>query len=737
VPFYAAVTGLTTLSYLILGIIVYVNNPKRELSRKFLIFCSCVAFWAFGYFITLLPFINYQTALISSRISHAVGAFIPIAFLHFTLIFLERKGAYRRVLTLGYWISFGMFFACFTPLVVKSLFTKMGIAHYPESGLLYPVYVALYVVFAVCYSQFETFRSLFRLQGTHRTRLIVFIISTAVGFVGGISLFLLIFNFPIPPYASVLIIVFPPAMAFTIIKYREFDIEIAITRTGIFVLVYCAVIGIPLWMVIWGRNWLEAHLGRFWWVLPQTFFTAMALIGPFIYLRLRDKAEAVLLREQRAYQQTLLQASKGMTLIKELDRLLNLVAHILTKAVRMKHVHIFLGDNTSKEFHCKASRGGLLEERDKPIPETAAIIRQMNDTKKPLVLEELQMQGTVPTGGDAVSEMQKLKADLVIPSFVQDRLLGFLLIGKKRSNRGYTETDIDTLSTLANQAALAIENCIFLIEFEQQQAHFFQVAKMADLGTMASGIAHQVNNRFHVIKLGVDCATMVELHKLTQYIESKNADWEVLKKISEGLQQTCHKVSESAQHGSEIVKRLLNFSKLSEGFVLMDVKDAMESSVRLWECKQQLDKIGFHMSGAKDLLKIKGNFSEVEEILFNLLDNAADAIRMKEEAFSLGKLEKPVDWVKGTIRLESKNAELNGKPHVMISVSEDGIGMDEETKKKIFVPFFTTKATAIKGTGLGLYVIRKMVDAHQGRIKIESEYGRGTTFHVYLPAPAE
>jgi signal transduction histidine kinase len=133
-------------------------------------------------------------------------------------------------------------------------------------------------------------------------------------------------------------------------------------------------------------------------------------------------------------------------------------------------------------------------------------------------------------------------------------------------------------------------------------------------------------------------------------------------------------------------------------------------------------------------VKIKGNFSEIEEVLFNMLDNAADAIKMKEEAFRFGNLPKSPDWEKGSIWLKAENSELDGKPHVLITVSENGIGMDEETQKRIFVPFFTTKATAIKGTGLGLYIIRRMVDAHQGRIKIESEHGKGTTFYIYLPA---
>ncbi len=119
--FYAAVTGLTTLSYLTLGIIVFLKNPKGELYQRFLIFCSAVAFWALGYFVTLLPGVSFDSALFFSRSSHAVGAFIPVTFFHFALIFLDRhKTLHRRLLIVGYLASSVMFFACFTPLVVRS-----------------------------------------------------------------------------------------------------------------------------------------------------------------------------------------------------------------------------------------------------------------------------------------------------------------------------------------------------------------------------------------------------------------------------------------------------------------------------------------------------------------------------------------------------------------------------------------------------------------------------------------
>ena len=554
--------------------------------------------------------------------------------------------------------------------------------------------------------------------------------ATLIGYIGGGTNWLPWFGINFPPYLNALVSVYVGILAYAIVRYRLMEIQTAITRTSIFAFVYCIVLGIPAVLVSQGRYFLENLLGQNWWLLPGGLFAVLSFSGPFIYLILQRKAEAVLLKEQKAYQQTLLQASRGMTLIKDLSHLLNLIVHILTKTVRITHARIFLWDNNAKNYICKAVRGDHRKGMDDVISENAGLIQKLHSDKEPLMLEEIRLRYSV--SDLVIREIEALDAAVVVPSFVQERLIGFVVLGDKKSSRLYTESDLDILTTLANQAALAIENCIFLTEFEHQQAHFFQAAKMADLGTMASGIGHQVNNRFNVIKLGAESALMVELRKLAKCPEASSS--ETIKKIAASLTDTCQRIAKNAEHGGEIVKRLLDFSRLAQGFKLMDVKEAIESSVRLWECKHDLCAIGFQMEISNDLKQIMGNFSEVEEVLFNLLDNAADAIKMKEEAFQLGNLQRPAEPQKDAIWLKAENSELNGKPQVLITVRENGIGMDAETQKKIFVPFFTMKATAIKGTGLGLYIIRRMVDAHQGRIKVESEYGKGTTFYIYLPA---
>lgn len=722
----------SSLTTFLLGVWVVTVNFKNKIYQSWCVFCASVALWSMG--LGLLTSAKSNALANVFYFLHYFGAiFIPVAFLYFVQIYFFNNSRFGKAMKIGVILAFFQIGLFLTGRLVSPLTPKWKFNYYTNPGQYYWLFMAYFFVY-VLYGFFLMFSDFKRTPREERRKKFFLILATGIGYMAGSSAFLLVYFDNIPPYGIYVFLLFPLLITYGIVRHRLLDIQIAVTRTGIFVFIYCIVIGIPAYLIFQLRGFLESQWGNQWWLLPAGVFSLLSFGGPFIYLVLQRKAEALLLKEQLRYQQTLLQASRGMTLIKDLDRLLKLIVHILTKTIRITHARIFLWDNNTKQFISRAVRGRQSQKGMDVLVDSCALTQYLKEVKTSLVFEEICSRGAAAQNisREVVTEMEKLEGAVIIPSFLQDRLLGIVVLGNKRSKKAYTESDLDILSTLANQAALAIENCVFLTEFEQQQAHFFQAAKMADLGTMASGIGHQVNNRFHVIRLGAESALMMEVKKLENYFGANGTEKE--KKMVASLSETCQRIANNAAHGGDIVRRLLDFSRLSVGFKLMDVKEAIESSVRLWECKHDLRTIGFHTEIAPDLRKINGNFSEVEEVLFNLLDNAADAIRMKEEAFKLGSLPKPADYQKGTIWLRACNESLNGKPHVLITVREDGIGMDEETQKRIFVPFFTTKATAIKGTGLGLYIMRRMVDAHHGSIKIESEYGQGTTFYIYLPA---
>ncbi len=117
------------------------------------------------------------------------------------------------------------------------------------------------------------------------------------------------------------------------------------------------------------------------------------------------------------------------------------------------------------------------------------------------------------------------------------------------------------------------------------------------------------------------------------------------------------------------------------------------------------------------------------------MSNAYDAIKKKEEAIKGGSLKLLAGQTyKGKLALSVSSIMKSGAPWLRVVVHDTGIGVETENISGLFIPFFTTKATAEKGTGLGLYVLKKIIENHRGEIEVNSAYGEGTTFTVQLPA---
>ena len=127
-----------------------------------------------------------------------------------------------------------------------------------------------------------------------------------------------------------------------------------------------------------------------------------------------------------------------------------------------------------------------------------------------------------------------------------------------------------------------------------------------------------------------------------------------------------------------------------------------------------------------DLPKLSGNITQLQEVFFNIIDNAYDAIKERQA-------ELKEQGYRGRIVIEG--AQAGNK--VKIKVTDNGIGVKDSDQKKLFTPFFTTKATAKKGTGLGLYVIEKIISSHNGHLSMHSQYQSGTKFVITLPISAD
>mgnify|MGYP006280559297 CR=1 FL=1 len=252
-------------------------------------------------------------------------------------------------------------------------------------------------------------------------------------------------------------------------------------------------------------------------------------------------------------------------------------------------------------------------------------------------------------------------------------------------------------------------------EREKIQSQMHQMVKLNNIGSITRGFAHDFNNLLGLIKGYADMARM----KIGE-TENKN--------IEKYLQE----ISKSIKSSSKLINRLLKYSKdetKTLNIEQVNVNDVIKNLLGMLS-HFIAENITIETRLEEDLWEIEGDPGKIEEILMNLIINARDALphggEIIIETENLRK--RDLDVKEERLKVETD--------HIKISVEDTGIGMDEETKNKMFEPFFSTKKEG-RGTGLGLTIVKEFIFQHNGWIELESQKNKGTTFDVYLPRTLE
>ncbi|OGS46279.1 MAG: hypothetical protein A2539_02820 [Elusimicrobia bacterium RIFOXYD2_FULL_34_15] len=710
---------------LLLGLLVYLKT-KKDITLSFFLMNISISIWNFAdILIVLSP--NNTLALFADRIANIGAFFIIPFFIKINLMITESysKGFYKKLFK--YSIIFSVFLSIinFTKYFLKSVSIN---PFREEIGPLYYLFIAYFVFFSF-FVLYNVLRYYLKINSPVKKLQLKYIFSGFyVGIIGVLIYFATLLNREIPPIHYYFEILYLSIFAYAIVKHRLMDIKIVVTRAGIFLVVYTFVLGLPFVFGYITNNWIYSTI----------LMAILATFGPVAYSKLRREAENIILQEEKIAHKLLLRTSKEMSTVRELKKLFSLITHIITKYMRATNAAVYLFDNETNKYILKDIRFKNKDIEPLFFGKKDEIIAYLNIKKAPIVYEELVFHPLTDNEEivyeKLILQFKELSAAIVVPCFSKDFLLGFLILDNKESGQIYTQDDLELLSILANQSVLAIENAIFYEETGKSLAQQFQEHRLRSLGKMGSGMAHQINNRFNLISTTAELSYLEYLPRLKSQLNKTNIKDELVNNLTDKLDKYLKIIKTEAHKGGEIARTLTSFSRNTEGYespVVLD--EVIKGSLNLLSCKFDLTELGLLYELPAGDFKVAGNLAQLQDVFFNLLDNAHDAQKKKKEEMGWGKIQLESDFKpKIIIRAKRENGFLK------LEIEDNGIGMMPAQVDQTFIPFFTTKASAMKGTGLGLYVIKRMVESHrEGKIEVKSEYGKGTTFFMQLPTYTE
>jgi two-component system NtrC family sensor kinase len=382
-----------------------------------------------------------------------------------------------------------------------------------------------------------------------------------------------------------------------------------------------------------------------------------------------------------------------------------------------------------------------------PPPQGAGILGVAVRERRPLRLRDLTAD---PRAHGFPRHHPMMRSFLGVPIISRGRVFGHLYLTEKQGAEEFSKEDEQLAVTLAGQAAVAIENASLyeqltrsFEELQQSQDLLVRQEKLASLGRLAAGVAHELNNPLSAV---AGFAEALQRH----VSEGACGDDRRFGDCREYLGMIQSEVGRAAA----IVRRLLDFARQREpAFGPVDVGQVMREAVAFVERQARLANRQIRMEPIGDGTIVRGDSQMLHQVLLNLLTNALDAVEGGGE-ITVTARRAPTGGQPGDQASRQLGNQAPGQPGdfpdppitqspnrpaldwVEIVVADTGAGIAAAHLSKIFDPFFTTKEVG-KGTGLGLAICQSIVEQHGGRIEVVSRGpGQGTTVSIRLPLAA-
>jgi signal transduction histidine kinase len=498
--------------------------------------------------------------------------------------------------------------------------------------------------------------------------------------------------------------IFALMLGTSIVRYRLFAVDVAVKKAAVYGVVGAAITG-----VLYGvTRTIEGYFGlsdidTIWLVVPLGFMVTV-LLSPWGQA-LEDRIHRLMFSKRRGCYETLLSLSKRMSGILNFNELVDTLVHGLVRGIPVTHAGLMIHDSATNTFVNYREETTLDEGSGADaIASDSPIVQWLSGDEGLLVKEEVKLNPRIAKYFEAAEgELEGIKASLIVPLKIENKLNGILLLGEKLSGEIFDTQELDVLSLLANQAAISLENARLYEGLSTSNVRLMEASRLKS--QFLANMSHELRTPLNSI-IGF---SKVLLNRL-------DGD------LTERQEAYVKSVHNSSRHLLELINGILDFSRIEAGKFEMRpekinlhdiVEECIESSLPLVRDK----RVKIEKDVPVDLPEVYADRTRVKQVLLNLLSNAI-------KFTSVGRV---------LVQVRREPDSLH------VSVADTGIGISTTDLTRLFEPFQRLDnplAQQADGTGLGLAISKKFVELHRGRIWAESRESQGSTFHFTLPLSA-
>jgi len=512
----------------------------------------------------------------------------------------------------------------------------------------------------------------------------------------------------------IFLMIIPLAFGFSIVKYKAMDIDVIINRsivyviiTGIIIIVYLLVAGIA-------GHYLQAAGTETSQIMTIVFtLIAVALFSP-LKQRLQRFIDRTFYRIKYNYKLAVIKLNKALSSVSNQEQWNDLLINNVCTAIPVEKAAIMLPIKDGKYFKSTGGSGFSEKERNKLILNLKCdLIKQLNVKRIPLIKKHRNELSNVE---EMIPHpvLDCIGAELIIPFSVQGNIKGLLILGKKMSGTKFSEEDIDLLTTMAAESSMVLERLKLQEAMILEQA---EKSKLEELNRLKSEFISHISHELRTPLTSI-CWSVENL--LDGIPETPGP----------GTEKYLRGILDNSQHLNRMIEHLLDITRIEAGKIdILSKKfkliEQVNRSITVLNPALTEKRIKLNIEIDKELY-IKADPDRVLEIIINLINNGIIYSNMDSNLRIIAH-----DVLAEEIRAGAGDEEM-----VAVSVIDQGRGIPEKMLNSIFERFERVqkeKNGPQKGLGLGLYIVKKLVELQKGQIWVESEEGKGSTFTFTLP----